>query len=390
MSGIMMTTKKTIADLRLSRRDFLRATGTVAGGMLISEVLPARPARAWTGRPQVALARAYTYNPTLIRRRVQDMLDQLGGLSDVVRPGDRVVIKPNLTGGSGWQQWIDVPADQSMVTHAAVVRALAEAVIDAGAGKVSIAESIWDWGSYEEWGYVQLARDLNATLIDLNSDQPYGTYVAQMVGENSYVYDWFTFNPALVEADVFMSAAKLKCHQLAGVTLSMKNLVGTVPVGFYQLNNDGYRTALHGPGEAYRERLPRVIVDLNRARPVNFALIDGIRTSEGGEGPWNEGWNPKRANVLIAGKNPVATDAVATAVMGFNPAAWGKHEEPFMFSLNHLVLARLRDLGPHRLEEIDVVGEALDDVVTPFKPYRLPENADASSYHPGPYGTRWV
>ncbi len=385
-----MTTKKTLADLRLSRRDFLRATGAIAGGMLISEVLPARPVRAWSGRPQVALAQAHTYNPTLIRRKVQDMLDQLGGLSDVVRPGDKVVIKPNLTGGSGWQQWIDVPAEESMVTHAAVVRALAEAVIDAGAGKVTIAEAIWDWASYENWGYVQLAQDLNATLIDLNSDQPYGTYVAQMVGEDWYTYEWFTFNPVLVEADVFMSAAKLKCHQLAGITLSMKNLVGTVPVGFYQLNNDGYRTALHGPGDEYSFRLPRVIVDLNRARPVNFALIDGIRTSEGGEGPWIEGWNPKRANVLIAGKNPVATDAVGAAVMGFNPAAWGRHEDPFKFSLNHLVLARLRGLGPHRLEEIDIVGAALDEVRTSFKPYRLPEDLDSTSYHPGPYGTRWV
>jgi len=112
------------------------------------------------------------------------------------------------------------------VTHATVVRALAEAVMDAGAGKLTIAESIWDWASYEDWGYVQLARDLNATLIDLNSDQPYGTYIAQMVGEDWYTYEWFTFNPVLVEADVFMSAAKLKCHQLAGITLSMKNLVG--------------------------------------------------------------------------------------------------------------------------------------------------------------------
>ncbi len=80
----------------------------------------------------------------------------------------------------------------------------------------------------------------------------------------------------------------------------MKNLVGTVPLAFYQLNNDGYRTALHGPGDEYSRRLPRVIVDLNRARPIHFALIDGIRTSEGGEGPWIEGWNPKKANVLIA------------------------------------------------------------------------------------------
>jgi uncharacterized protein (DUF362 family) len=362
---MIMTTRKQLLDQRLSRRGFLRAMSAMAAGMVIGDVAPARAIQEWTPRPKVAIARAYSYNRAVIRLRVQTLLDQLGGLSDVVRPGDKVVIKPNLTGGSGWQRAIKVPADESMVTHAEVVRALAEAVIDAGAGQVSIAEAIWDWGSYENWGYVDVAKDLNATLIDLNSDQPYGTYVAQMVGENWYVYDWFTFNPALVEADVFMSVAKLKTHQLAGVTLSMKNLVGTVPLAFYQLNNDGYRTALHGPAEETSRRLPRVIVDLNRARPINFALIDGIRTSEG---PWIEGWNPKKANVLIAGKNPVATDAVGTAVMGFDPTALGLSQPPFAYALNHLVLARLRGLGPHRLDEIDLLGEPLEEVRTSFKP----------------------
>jgi uncharacterized protein (DUF362 family) len=133
-----------------------------------------------------------------------------------------------------------------------------------------------------------------------------------------------------------------------------------------------------------------VIVDLNRARPINLALIDGIKTSEGGEGPWNEGWNPKAANVLIAGKNPVATDAVGTAVMGFDPAALGRNEPPFADCLNHLVLARLRGLGPHRLDEIEIVGEELDAVRAPFKPYTPPDAEKQSHHPPGPYGTWWA
>jgi uncharacterized protein (DUF362 family) len=375
-----------IPALALSRRDFLRTAAAVAGTL----ALPARPTPVWSGRPQVALARATRYDRKLIRAKVQAMLDQIGGLSDVVRPGDKVVIKPNLTGGSGWQAWMDVPADESMVTHAEVVRALAELVIDAGAGRVTIAEAIWDWGSFEEWGYVELADDLGATLVDLNTDQPHGMFFTQMVGENWYVYEWFMLNPVLVEADAFMSVAKLKCHQLAGVTLSMKNLVGITPLSHYQLNGEGYRTALHGPDIEYRARLPRVIVDLNRARPINLALIDGIKTSEGGEGPWNEGWNPKAANVLIAGKNPVATDAVGTAVMGFDPAALGRNEPPFADCLNHLVLARLRGLGPHRLDEIEIVGEELDAVRAPFKPYTPPDAEKQSHHPPGPYGTWWA
>jgi uncharacterized protein (DUF362 family) len=94
--------------------------------------------------------------------------------------------------------------------------------------------------------------------------------------------------------------------------------------------------------------------------------------------------------VLIAGKNPVATDAVATAVMGFDPLAVGRHEPPFEYCLNHLTLARFRGLGPNDLDEIEIVGAALDDVRTPFKPYTAPEADKQSRHHPGPYGTLWV
>lgn len=57
-----------------------------------------------------------------------------------------------------------------------------------------------------------------------------------------------------------------------------------------------------------------------RATLLILALVDGIRTAEGGEVPRGR-FNPVQPGVLIAGKNPVATDAVATAVMGFDPTA---------------------------------------------------------------------
>jgi uncharacterized protein (DUF362 family) len=115
--------------------------------------------------------------------------------------------------------------------------------------------------------------------------------------------------------------------------------------------------------------VPRVIVDLNRARRIDFALIDGVRTSEGGEGPWIDGWTPLDAGALVAGKNPVATDAVAAAVMGFDPTAESRAETPFLFCENHLRLASQAGLGPYHLDEIEIVGAALEDVRREFRPY---------------------
>jgi uncharacterized protein (DUF362 family) len=366
----------------LSRRRFLQTASLAAGGWLASRVVPAQAAE----RPKVALAQARSYDRRLVRRAVQDMLDNLGGLSDVIRPGDRVAIKTNLTGGVHWEQQLSLPATESYVTHPEVIRALGEAVLDAGARELVIVEAVYDRESFFRWGHMAAASHLGAMLINLNDPWPYKGFVQRPVGDGWLVYENFLFHPILLEVDAFISVAKMKCHQNAGITLSMKNLFGLVPLQYYMLKQgDGHRSEMHGPDNHYKTRVPRVVVDLVRARPIDFALIDGIKTSEGGEGPWGVLWNPVQPGVLVAGKNPVATDAVATAAMGFEPTALSFREEPFRYSINHLFLASWSGLGTHRLDEIDVVGASLDAVRYPFQPYVMPEDQAHARQHPGPY-----
>jgi uncharacterized protein (DUF362 family) len=174
-------------------------------------------------------------------------------------------------------------------------------------------------------------------------------------------------NHLLEEVDTFVSVAKMKMHWWAGVTLSMKNLIGLAPVGSYNSSpQDLNRSAFHGNENITGMRLPRVIVDLNRARPIHLALIDGISTVDGGEGPWHD-LSQINAGVLIAGKNAVATDAVATAVMGFDPCAEMPHS-PFFRGINHLNLARTLGLGTNRLDEIEILGTPIAAVQRKFRP----------------------
>ncbi|NIM48174.1 MAG: DUF362 domain-containing protein, partial [Gemmatimonadales bacterium] len=248
------------------------------------------------------------------------MLDGLGGLGDVVRSGDRVAIKPNLTGGTGVTPLPGIPAIESYVTHPEVVRALGEALRDAGAGQLFIVEGVYDGESYPAWGYQDVAGALGATLIDLNVPQPYTDFISAPVGEGWFVYPEYTINPILTEVDVFVSVAKMKCHWSCGVTLSMKNLIGVIPVSHYRCGPDHFnRSDLHGCDGEFKTRLPGSVVDLTRIRPIHLALIDGVKTVEAGEGPWIETMAPVAPGVLVAGKNPVATDAVSAAVMGFDP-----------------------------------------------------------------------
>jgi uncharacterized protein (DUF362 family) len=329
-------------------------------------VTPVATADERTAR--VGIVRAESYDTALVRQRVRDVLDAAGGLAQAIRPGDRVAIKVNLTGGVGAGPLQGVPAVESYVTHPDVVRALGECVRDAGAAEILIVEAVYDWDSYREWGYEDVAAAIDATLIDLNDARPYDDFASMPVGGGAFIYDRFTFHHVLEEADVFVSVSKMKCHYSCGVTHSLKNLIGLVPTRFYRLDqHHNYRSALHGTAVEMGTRLPRVIVDLNRARPIHYALIDGIKTAEGGEGTWIGSISPVQPGVLFAGADPVAVDAVATAAMDFDPTAT-RSTSPFLRSDNHLNLAHEMGLGTNCLDEIKVAGAAIEDVRLKFAP----------------------
>jgi uncharacterized protein (DUF362 family) len=248
------------------------------------------------------------------------------------------------------------------------VQALIKQVQVAGAKEIYIVEAAYEWASYTEWGYEEIAENTGAKLIDLNDSKPYDDFAEALVGENNFVYNAFTMNKLLTEVDVFMSVSKMKNHYLAGVTHTMKNLYGLVPYRFYRLSSsDTYRSAFHGTSSQTKGRVPRVIVDVNRARPIHFGLVDGILTTEGGEGPWIATINPKTANVLIGGKNALATDAVATAVMGHDPQG-NYPDSPYLRCENHLNLAAAAGFGSNNLADIEVLGAQIDDVKTQFSP----------------------
>ena len=370
-------------ESKLSRRDFLQIAGVTAASLLLANCQPNIPPTptptptptlaqvppvAIKIKTPVAIGKVAAYDRAAIERQLAILIDQLGGLGDVVKPGDSVAIKPNLTGGVNSGLLKGYTAIESFVTHPEVLRALVKQVQAAGAKDIFIVESVYEWASYTQWGYEQIANDLGVKLIDLNDSKPYPDFVEVPVGPNSHIYEKFTVNQILKDVNVFMSVSKMKNHDMAGVTHTMKNLYGLVPYRLYRLNEkDAYRSAFHGTETQIRQRLPRIIVDINRARPINFSLIDGIKTTMGGEGPWIQSMVATQPGLLIAGKNPVATDSVATAVMGHNPQDTYP-SAPFFRCDNHIQLAAEAGLGTNRLDEIDVRGVAISDVQAHFIP----------------------
>ena len=143
--------------------------------------------------------------------------------------------------------------------------------------------------------------------------------------------------PRLVTESAIISAAKMKTHIATKVTLGMKNMFGLLP--------DKLKMKYHAKG------ISKVIVDINTVLKPNLTVIDGFVAMEG-KGPVDG--SPVKMDLIIAGKDPVATDATAARVMGIDP-----HE------ISHIRTAHKKELG--NIDNIEIVGTKLDDVKRVFK-----------------------
>jgi uncharacterized protein (DUF362 family) len=317
------------------------------------------------------------------------MFDQIGGLDRIVK-GKTVTIKLNLTGSPGLR-FKGRPLGVTHYTHPKLVGATAYLMGRAGAKRIRFVESGWALsGPLEEYmldsGWNVRALASAAPNVEFENTNNLGKgkqYARLKVPGTPYVYPAFDLNHAFEETDVFVSMAKLKNHETCGVTLSLKNCFGNTPAAIYgddsgkdepnekpasgreAVCHSGKRQpsrsapqeinfgANHDPGY----RVPHIVADMVAARPIDLAIIDGIESMAGGEGPWIRS-KPLRLvqpGVLIAGTNPVTTDAVATAVMGYDPRA-SRGTAPFTTCDNTMLLAEHHGIGTTDLNRIEVRG----------------------------------
>jgi hypothetical protein len=120
----------------------------------------------------------------------------------------------------------------------------------------------------------------------------------------------------------------------------------------------------HPPGQA-EVRVPRIVADLLGARPVDLAIIDGVESVAGGEGPWIKEMRPIQPRLLFAGRNAICTDSVCAAAMGYDARASAGHF-PFPGE-NHLQWAAEAGLGSNDIRRIEMVGLALSEARCKFR-----------------------
>lgn len=391
---------KDFPNKKFTRREFLNTLGLTTAGLLVTPFIRSTNVKAYGHESvssflaQVAVTEADNYDRSFIKQKVQHLFESIGGNGDVVKPGDKVAIKINLTGGSGSASSPKLngkPITETMWTHPEVLRAVTELIIDSGVSATDIyfVEAIWDAASYNNFGYLDVQQSLGVQMVNLNSKEPYASFIEKPVGENKFFYDSFTLNQILADVAVYVSIPKMKQHYEAGVTHSLKNQIGIVPIQFYMQNMwDGMRSKLHFEGGDIGTHLPRSICDLNLARPVHLAVIDGIKNAVGGEGAWNPTFVPAENHVLLAGKDPIATDSIASYLMGNDPEA-EKLQLPDGVRQcdNHLELLHQKGVGTNQMSEIEVVGDGARLVTStrPNKEVTNPDGFQLFQNYPNPF-----
>jgi uncharacterized protein (DUF362 family) len=257
--------------------------------------------------------------------------------------GKRVLLKPNAGR-------VAAP-DSGIVTNCDVVAGAVDVLRDAGA-EVAIGESpivgVKVLEAFERAGIAAVARSRNCPLIDLDQRRFVRVPVPQGV-----VLRELRVCPEVLEFDAVVSVPVLKMHMHTGVTLSVKNMKGCLwrrsKVELHML-----------PPVAGSDEKPIdiAIADMSSVLRPHLAVIDG---TVGMEGLGPSAGTPKRANLVLAGRDAYAADAVACRLMGISAA-----------EIPHLRIGASRGLGTIALTGVHVRPQRWEEWISPFQ--RPPEN----------------
>jgi uncharacterized protein (DUF362 family) len=340
----------------------------------------------------VSLGRCDSYTLAEVTTSLQATLDRIGGLNRLVA-GKTVAVKLNLTGNPA-QGVNGLPAGRTYQTHPNVARALAILLDRAGAKRIRFVEGTYEDAPFEETlrsgGWDIPALTALKAQVDFEDTRNLGKgkqYHRVKVPSGGSLFPAYDLNHSYVDCDVYISLAKLKNHTTAGVTLTMKNNFGITPTALYgqpqpnehttQARVDIFHEGKDHPADGLPQevdphgprvpsyRVPRHIVDAIRIRPIDLAIIDGIESVSNGEGPWNGQLTHQTPHLLIAGRNAVCTDAIATVCMGYDPMAKSA-TGPFPGD-NHLAMAAQLGLGANDPKQIEVRGLTVRQALHPYK-----------------------
>lgn len=270
---------------------------------------------------------------SLAAESVRVAADLIGGLSPIIKKGDRVLLKPNVLAARR-------PED-AVTTHPFIVSAMCEMVREAGGIPVigdgaGIACPGATAGAFVASGIAAVAEELDVELINFQTagfekvDVPDAMHFPQLF-----------VSRAVLDADVIISLPKLKTHELTYYTGAVKNMFGALPLK--------HRKEMHLLAE--RKLFGEAVIDLYSVARSHLAVMDGVVGMEG-NGPSHG--KPIETGVILASYDSVSLDIVASRLIGLDPM-----EVPTTRAALERGLATCKP---------EIVGVPLEEVSVKYKP----------------------
>jgi len=239
---------------------------------------------------------------------VSRLLDATG-LQERLAAEKRIIIKPNLV--EPLKPPITTPVNlvAAIVDYLQKLQPHLEIIIGEGCG----SSSNNTMQVFETLGYSRLAAMTGVTLLDLNE--------APLVHmRNNNCSRWSEmYLPKIVFESFLLSVPVLKAHSLAGITLTMKNMMGLAPPAHYQQGGNWKKASFH-------QNIHEAVFDLNQYRTPDFTLLDATIGMQEAH-LWGPQCDPP-PNRIAAGFDPVALDSYGCTLLGIK---WD--------SIGHLAMA---------------------------------------------------
>ncbi|MBE9029259.1 DUF362 domain-containing protein [filamentous cyanobacterium LEGE 11480] len=244
-------------------------------------------------QPTVSLTRATSYDLESLQTKLEAVLAPLGGMAAFVKPGDRVLLKPNLLTGSR--------PTKECVTRPEIAYCVAKMVKAVG-GKPFLGDSP-AFGSArgvaKSNGYLDLMAELDLPIVEFKGKR------YEAAGED---FQHLRLCKEAMDADVVINLPKVKSHMQLTMTLGVKNLFGCVP--------GKMKAWWHMEAGKDADRFGMMLVETARAINPDLTILDGIIGHEG-NGP--SAGEPRDLGVLAATSDVFALDQAMLEVLQVAP-----------------------------------------------------------------------
>lgn len=283
-------------------------------------------------KSQVSIVKCNSYDRAEVEPAVRSSIELIGGIQKFIKPGSKVLVKPNLLTATEPQKGV--------TTHPEIVRAVVMILKELNA-EILLGDGPSVWGGeseniekvFKETGMKEIAEEFKVKLVNFNNPRWRGK---------------FPLTKWLDEVDGFISLPKFKTHNLTILTGAIKNLFGLVP--------GTYKTELHKKYFDPRD-FSKMLVEIYKEAPPTFSLVDAVVAMEG-DGPGTSG-KLRNVGLILASRDAVALDSVLSVIMGLVPSEILTTQE-----------AARQNLGVMDLDAIEILGENLKSIR--IKPFILP------------------